>query len=97
MSRRAAAWLAWFLWALCVVFAVLAVSLALYTPPFPEGAPTWGVVLAVSFLAYPTVGAFVASRRPKNLRRLDIVLGGPTVREPGFRDSVCWLLYIRPS
>ena len=67
MSRRAAAWLAWFLWALCVVFAVLAVSLALYTPPFPEGAPTWGVVLAVSFLAYPTVGAFVASRRPKNL------------------------------
>jgi len=67
MSLRTASWLAWFLWALCVGFAVLAVLLALYTPPFPEGAPTWGVVLAVSFLAYPTVGAFVASRRPKNL------------------------------
>jgi hypothetical protein len=67
ISHRTAAWLAWFLWALCAVFAVLAVLLALYTPPFPEGAPTWGVILAVSFLAYPTVGAFVASRRPKNL------------------------------
>jgi hypothetical protein len=67
MSARVAAWLAWFLWALCAGFAVLAVLFALYTPPFPEGAPTWGVVFAVSFLAYPTVGAFVASRRPKNL------------------------------
>ena len=61
-----AAWLAWFLWTLYAVFAVLAVLVALYTPPFREGGPSWGVLLAVSFLAYPTVGAFVASRRPKN-------------------------------
>jgi len=27
----------------------------------------WGVVIAVSLLTYPTVGAFVASRRPENL------------------------------
>ena len=45
---RATAWLAWVLWALSVAFAVLAVLLAPYTPPFPEGAPTWGVALAVS-------------------------------------------------
>jgi hypothetical protein len=42
------------------------VLLARYTPPFPESGPTWGIVFAVSLLAYPTVGAFVASRRPKN-------------------------------
>jgi hypothetical protein len=45
VKTRAAAWLAWVLWALCVAFAVLAVLLALCTPPFPEGAPTWGVAL----------------------------------------------------
>jgi hypothetical protein len=66
MSHRAAAWLAWFLWALCVALAMLAVLLARYTPPFPESGPTWGIVFAMSLLAYPTVGAFVASRRPKN-------------------------------
>jgi hypothetical protein len=66
VSARAAPWVAWSLWVLSVGFAVLAVFLALHTPPFPEGAPDWGVVLAVSFLAYPTVGAFVASRQPKN-------------------------------
>ena len=66
MSRRAAAWLAWFLWALCAAFAVLAVLVALYTPPFRWGGPGWGVLLAVAFLAYPTVGALVASRRPAN-------------------------------
>lgn len=27
----------------------------------------WGVVLSVSLLVYPTVGAFIASRRPGNL------------------------------
>jgi hypothetical protein len=67
VSARTPAWLAWSLWALCMGFGVLTVLLALRTPPFPEGAPTWGVVLAVSFLAYPTVGAFVVSRRPNNL------------------------------
>jgi hypothetical protein len=49
-----------------VAFAVLAVLLALYTPPFRAAGPGWGILLAVAFLAYPTVGALVASRRPKN-------------------------------
>ena len=48
MNTRAAAWLAWLLWALCVSFAVLAVLLAPYTLPFPEGTQAWGVALAVS-------------------------------------------------
>jgi hypothetical protein len=66
MSTRASAWLAWFLWALCMALAVLAVLVALYTPPLREGGPGWGVLLAVLFLVYPTVGALVASRRPRN-------------------------------
>jgi hypothetical protein len=41
VKTRAAAWLAWVLSALGVTFAILAVLLALCTPPFPEGAPTW--------------------------------------------------------
>jgi hypothetical protein len=66
MSRRSAAWLAWSVWALCMAFAVLAVLVALYTPPLRQGGPGWGVLLAVAFLGYPTVGALVASRRPAN-------------------------------
>jgi hypothetical protein len=66
MSRRSAAWLAWSVWALCMAFAALAVLIALYTPPFREGGQGWGVLLAVLFLAYPTVGALVVSRRPAN-------------------------------
>jgi hypothetical protein len=67
VNFRAIAWLAWVLWALCVALAGLAVILDLYTRPLPrESGPSWGVLLAVSLLAYPTVGAFVASRRPKN-------------------------------
>jgi hypothetical protein len=49
-----------------MAFAVLAVLVALYTPPLRQGGPGWGVLLAVAFLGYPTVGALVASRRPAN-------------------------------
>jgi hypothetical protein len=32
-----------------------------------EGSSNWGVFFSVSLLVYPTVGAFLASRRPENL------------------------------
>ena len=68
MSRRAAALLAWSAWTLCVVLAAIAVLLALLTPPgHTKTSSNWGVVLSVSVLVYPIVGAFVASRRPENL------------------------------
>jgi hypothetical protein len=68
MSYRTAAWLAWSLWALCVVLAAFAMLLASYTLPGPiRDDSYWAVVIAVSLLSYPTVGAFVASRRPENL------------------------------
>jgi hypothetical protein len=66
MSRRAA-WFAWFLWALCVALDALAVLLDYYTPPLPErGVPNFYAFCAVPMLVYATVGAIVASRRPKN-------------------------------
>ena len=65
---RAATWLAWSLWTLCVVLAAFAVLLALNTPRGTmKGNSYLGVVIAVPLLTYPTVGAFVAARHPKNL------------------------------
>jgi hypothetical protein len=72
MSPRAAAWLAWSLAALSV--AMFVASVALYvlarSAPVPS---SWGANLTVSgllvfvpFLAFPLVGALVASRRPHN-------------------------------
>jgi len=67
MSARAAAWLAWSLWALCVGLFALTLVLLLLTPPIRN---TWPdalfVLLRVIALAFPTVGALIASRRPKN-------------------------------
>jgi hypothetical protein len=68
LSHRAAAWFAWSLWMLCVALAVFAVVLAIHVPPGPtKNNSNWGVVIAVSLLTYPTIGAFVASGRPENL------------------------------
>jgi hypothetical protein len=67
LSARIAASLAWLLCALCVALAALAVVLVLNTPPVPaRGGPNLDVLAGVPFLAYATVGAFIASRRPKN-------------------------------
>jgi len=50
------------------LLAAFALLLAVFTPPGPiRDNSYWGVVIAVSLLTYPTVGAFVASRRPENL------------------------------
>ena len=71
MSRRAAAWLAWSMWTLCVaLFAFTMVSL-LQSPPIttsdtPEAPEPLIVLFRVMALTFPTVGAFVASRRPGN-------------------------------
>jgi hypothetical protein len=67
MSRRATAWFAWLLWAICVALDALAVLLDYYTSPLPErGIPNTYALFAVPLLVYATVGAVVASRRPKN-------------------------------
>jgi hypothetical protein len=65
MSHRAAAWLAWLLWALCATLAVLAVLLDFHNPQVRLHLK-FVVLAGVPFLVYPTIGAFVVSRRPRN-------------------------------
>src|SRR5215207_1417111 len=65
MSYRAAAWLAWSLWALCATLAVLAVLLDFHNPQVRSHLK-FVVLAGVPLLVYPTIGAFVVSRRPKN-------------------------------
>jgi hypothetical protein len=72
MSPRAAAWLAWSLAALSVAMFVARVALYVLARAAPVPS-SWGANLTVSgllvfvpFLAFPLVGALVASRRPHN-------------------------------
>jgi hypothetical protein len=71
MSARGATWIAWSMWALCVVLIALALVLDLITddvPALPGAVDRPGLGLAVLTgvlsLAYPTVGALIASRLP---------------------------------
>ena len=70
MSQRTAAWLAWSLWAVCVVLIGLALWLdfltGLIVTEGPRLGPTMAVLTGVLSLAYPTVGALIASRLPTN-------------------------------
>src|SRR5215207_9037713 len=70
MSSRTAAWLAWSLWAVCVVLIGLALWLDFLTDLIitegPRLGPTMAVLTGVLSLAYPTVGALIASRLPTN-------------------------------
>ena len=72
MSTPAAAWLAWSLCALSLVMFVATVVLYVLTlsvqPP-----STWGteglsavLIFLLPFLAFPVVGALIASRHPNN-------------------------------
>jgi hypothetical protein len=70
MSRRAASWLAWSLAGLCV--AMFLASVLLHVIAFSsQGSTSTGdtlgeLLIFVSFLAFPIVGALIASRHPKN-------------------------------
>jgi hypothetical protein len=65
VSARAASWLAWSTWVSTFVVMTLAFLLASLNQPTSSGLVT--AVLSVVILAFSTVGALVASRRPDNL------------------------------
>src|SRR5919112_1222115 len=68
MKRRAATWMAWAVWALCVALFASPVLLDFFNSSVPtRSGPISNLYIAVALLAYPTVGAIVASRRPNNL------------------------------
>ncbi len=70
MSTRAAAWLAWTLAGLSVAMLIASVTLYVLGPSVQEAFSTGDalvdLVIFVPFLAFPVVGALIASRRPKN-------------------------------
>jgi hypothetical protein len=74
MSTRTATWLAWSLWAVCAALIALTLLLDFFTAdvPLPPGerllrlGPSLAVLTGVLSLAYPTVGALIASRLPTN-------------------------------
>ena len=72
MGRRATSWLAWALAGLslllCAASIVLYVAAGSVQPPsnWGTGGHSAVLVLVVPFLAFPLVGALIASKRPKN-------------------------------
>ena len=67
MSTRDAAWLAWSMWALCVPLTVFGGLLSFLTASGQIGAGSGlDILFRVLLLMFPTVGAFVVSRRPEN-------------------------------
>src|SRR5215218_5207711 len=73
MGHRTAAWLAWLLCALCVALIALALLLDFLTGevipaglPGERPGPGFAVLTGVLSLAFPTVGALIASRLPTN-------------------------------
>jgi len=72
MSTRAAAWFAWSVCAVCAALIAFALLLDFITEnyfPFLPGerpAPGFAVLTGVLSLAFPTVGALIASRLPTN-------------------------------
>jgi hypothetical protein len=73
ISARTAAWLAWSLTTLSLIMFVANVALYIILPPSAQPPITWGTgglsivfVFMVPFLAFPLVGALIASRRPHN-------------------------------
>jgi hypothetical protein len=73
IGARTAAWLAWSLATLSLIMFVANVALYVMLPPSAQPPITWGTgglsivfVFMVPFLAFPFIGALIASRRPHN-------------------------------
>jgi len=73
MNHRTAAWLAWSLCAVCVALVGLALLLDFLTgevipagEPGERPGPGFAVLTGVLSLAFPMVGALIASRLPTN-------------------------------
>jgi hypothetical protein len=72
MSTRAAWLIPWSIWTLCLALVALTGLLRYLTPALPERFegywmfPNLGFFPALIMLVYPTVGALIASRRPRN-------------------------------
>ncbi len=69
VSARTAARVAWLIWGLCVALLVARWLLDSMTPPLPIRGGDYSaldVLFEVPRLAFPSIGAFLAARRPEN-------------------------------
>ena len=70
MRSRTATWLAWSLAGLCLAMAMATIVLSVLPRPAGEEADAWSTVvdllLFLTFLAFPIVGALTASKRSRN-------------------------------
>src|SRR5215211_3123928 len=70
MTSRTATWLAWSLAGLCLAMAMATIVLSVLPRPAGEEADAWSTVvdllLFLTFLAFPIVGALTASKRSRN-------------------------------
>jgi len=58
----------WFVWALCIALVASAMLLEFFNPSVqPRDGSVIDGYIGIALLAYPMVGAIVASRRPNNL------------------------------
>jgi hypothetical protein len=87
MSTRAASWLAWSLCAASLALLVAGITV-LYLRHPSDDIPLWlASLLAIGFAAYPTVGALVASRRPKNAIGWLLCIVGLAITSSIFMDE----------
>jgi hypothetical protein len=71
MGARTAAWPAWSLWTLCVALFTLTMAFLFLSPPIQTSDPIRFpdpliFLIRLMALTFPTVGAFIVSRRPEN-------------------------------
>jgi hypothetical protein len=87
MSLRGAAWLAWSLCAASLALLVAGITVLHLRRP-SDDMPLWlASLLAIGFAAYPTVGALVASRRPRNATGWLLCIVGLAITSSIFMDE----------
>jgi hypothetical protein len=98
MNARAASWLAWSLCAASLALLVAGITV-LYLRRPSDDIPLWlASLLAVGFAAYPTVGALVASRRPRNAIGWLLCVVGLAITSSIFMDEYAtYAQQVQPS
>ena len=98
MSRRWTTWLAWGLWVLTVALFAGALSGGASSQLPDRPSPLDVLTLGLVILAFPTVGAIVASRRPENpIGWIFCIIGLSVVAGVATSEYVLYVRHVAPS